>query len=271
MDVLEPRQKRNIDDTLTHLFSVLSYHGHQPVLVGSSSLASNRYISDYDLLISVPIVPAPAAAFKGFESILQELYLKHRVYPVEFKLQTRAGIKVRWFPGDRFDYSTFEKYWKDVDFCKIDLVMHTEDNYFAEVSALYLFGERKRTNAEYRMSLEKDIQDFVAQGQYLKALKRYFSIARLLGLKRELVVLTRIFNSPLGALYQKVSQLQALNRLRQAYPRDNVVRKKIEIGLKDLKTTGGLRGLPKTIRDLTGEMNQVAEPIYREFVEGRLD
>jgi len=49
------------------------------------------------------------------------------------------------------------------------------------------------------------------------------------------------------------------------------VRKKIEIGLKDLKTTGGLRGLPKTIRDLTGEMNQVAEPIYREFVEGRLD
>lgn len=270
MNIIEPRAKQHIDQSLLRLFSILSFQGKEPTLVGSASLASNRYISDYDLLLIITTDLTATQAYQEFKSILEELYNRARVYPIEFKLETKTGTKVRWFPGTQFDFTTFEKYWPQVDFCKLDLVAQTEDNYFVEVSCIYLFGKKTRTKYEYQQSLEADRKQFEEEGSYWKALKRVFSINRLLDRKRDLVILTRIFNSPLGETYEKISHLQALDRLRKSYPKDKLLKKKIEVGLRDLKVAGGLKTIPKRIQELYDTLNREVQPIYQQFLEGSL-
>jgi len=270
MDILEPRVKQSIDENLRRLFHILSFQMNEPVLVGSASLQSSRYVSDYDLVVFIRSVPSATEAYTEFQSILQELYLKTRVYPVEFKLQTKQGTKIRWFPGQAIDLPTFEKYWPSVDFCKVDVVAETAGNRFVEVSCVYLFGTKKRTKQDYIVSLEDDRKQLEQEGSYWKALKRVFSINRLQGRKKDVVLLSRIFNSNLGALYQILSYLQALNRLKIAYPGDKLLRKKIEVGLKDLQVKGGIRSIPSHIREIYDTLNKEIEPVYRQFTGERV-
>lgn len=260
MNILEPQDKIALDDSLKSLFNKLKFKRFPIVLKGSSSLKSQRYFSDYDLFSSIKGKYSSKVAFKEFSKILSRLFDTPDVYFTELKLQTKDGNKYKWFPFENFNGADFAKEWDSVDFVKLDCILRS-NNRFIEVSIIYKFSVDKLTKTDYVKELEDDIEGLKKENKYYKILKRLFSIAKLNKNKELLLKLNSVFNSNLGALYQKISNLEAI-KLLLTYYKDDITKKKAEINLKDIKEDSDLSQLNKNISKNSKILNKSAKEIY---------
>jgi len=262
MDIVEPRARRDFDDGLKSLIKLLKFKNYRVELRGSASLTSQRYYSDYDLYTDITDAVSAPTAFKEFSRILRRVLDRPDVYFIELKLQTPDGHKVRWYPGERFEEKRFGARWEHVDYVKLDVIAFIK-NRFVEVSCIYGFFNAPLTTAEYIEKLQEDITELKKENRYYKILKRLFNIYKAKDNKKNLLTLNRVFNSHLGELYQRASNLEAIETVRESYPDDETA-KRIAVNLADLKEPAGVAINP-LIGKYMAQINKEAKVIYNKL------
>ena len=225
-------EKRRYNNNLLNVISLIRYDNYKIELLGSASLQSQKYYSDYDLF-SVIKKDDTETAFNKFNKILENIKENPYLYFIELKIQTKNNEKYKINPKQKLTYNNFEKYFKDVDFVKIDLVNYDE-NTFMEVSIIYKIDDKEIEEQEYKKSLTDDIKDLITEKKYYKALKRFLNIFRLENKTKKVVELTNFFNSNVGLLYRIKSNLEAIDLVKEYY-KDKTTKKRIELNLKHIK------------------------------------
>ena len=169
MDILEPKQKKEFDNALKVIIKQLQFFKNPIELKGSSSLKSQNYFSDYDFFCAVPYKPT----LRFINTIRTKLNALPYVYPIEVKIETKDGKKLRYYKKD-----PITSFPRNVKLIKVDLVVNV-NLIFTEVSCIYLFTEDKLTSEEYITELENEIETLKSEGKFYKVLKRLFSIYRI--------------------------------------------------------------------------------------------
>ena len=243
--ILEARAPLHFKEELKRLIKLLTPPGapKRLQLKGSAGLTSQQYPSDFDLFSDLSEADYSPDKFVAFLKTLLAAVDQHPdCWFVELKVQTKSGKKVRLHPGDKLAALAAEvkKLWPQLDIIKIDLIARIEGQ-FSEVSCIYKFSppseaEAADPTAAYRRSLEDDIKELSAEKRWYKVLKRQFNLTktdppsaeRSARLKR----LTKVFNGPLGELYQTLSRLEAIETVVGLYP-DTA--DKARLAIKDMR------------------------------------
>jgi hypothetical protein len=260
MDLLEERSKGELDDKVKKVLGFLKYKKYPLVLKGSSSLKSQRYYGDYDLMTIIPVNQTAEEAYRQFTRILSRALSEDDVYFIELKLQTQDGKKVRFHPKQTFALKQLQNVWSDIDFVKIDFIVRASSR-FVELSVIYKFSKDTPTTTEYLQMLRDDIEQLVREKEWYKALKREFSIAKIQNERNKMKRLTAVFNSDLGALYQKISNLEAIQLVLENYD-DPLTEKKALLNLQDLKLSIPLTQINATALADRKRLNATAKPLY---------
>ena len=220
-------QKKNIIYELNRIIPYLNFKKSKIKLVGSASLQSQFYSSDFDLSCQVKRCYKPVTICKEFMQIVDNSMKLDDVYFVELKIQSDEK-KIKYTDPNNFRSKDF----KQIDFVKIDYVVRI-DNVFKEMSVMYDFNDTNKVKSDIISNIRRDIRELAESGQYYKVLKRLFSIHKINKDKSELVLLTIFFNGPVGRLYNVNSNLKAISLLLTRYD-DPVTLKKVAINLKDI-------------------------------------
>ena len=240
--VLEERAPLHFKDEIKLLMKLLTPPGapkrRRPTvtLKGSAGLSSQRYPSDFDFFCEIDPDSGPDQFIAFLKTLLAAIDKHPDCWFVELKVQSIAGRKVRMHPGDKFAElaTTIKKIWKNLDIIKIDLIARIEGQ-FSEVSSIYKFAPAEATEA-YRRSLEDDIRELSAEKRWYKVLKRQFNLTKTGPESTErsarLVELSKVFNGPLGGLYQTLSRLEAIEVVVGLYPD---AADKARLAIKDMR------------------------------------
>jgi hypothetical protein len=263
MDILEEKQKGELDNKIKILFKKLKFFSEPIELKGSSVLKSQKFFSDYDLFSDIKKKYEPKKTYNKFKKIFNDVLKDEDNYFIEFKIQTKDGKKIKWFSLEEFNYDEFEKVYDDIDFCKIDLITRIENKFF-EVSCIYKFSYEKLTKEKYIKNLKEDINELEKEKKYYKILKRKFNIYKVKDDKKKLLELSQIFNSPLGEKYQLLSNLEAMKKLLDITNDDKTI-KKIIINLKDQRLEPNVKKIDEKIKMLNDEINTEAKNINKNF------
>lgn len=241
-------EKRRYDDNLLNIISSIRYDKYPVMLIGSGSLQSQKYYSDYDIDNYIKKEDVKIA-YEKFKQILQNIKDNNSLYFIELKLQTLDNQKYKIKPNQQLTLKEFSKYYKNIDYVKIDLVNFSE-NTFMEVSINYKINlDTERTTEEYIKGLQESIKELIDDKMYYKALKRYYNIFRAENKEKEQVELTKFFNSDIGIYYRLKSNLEAINLVKEHYDND-LVNKRIDENLKAInKYNLSLDKLNKYIND----------------------
>lgn len=258
MDILEQKQPLHYKEDVKRIIKLLTYKKHKLELKGSSGLASQRFFSDYDLF-SLIQKPDAKDFYHFLDMLLKKIEESDDQWFIELKLQTKGKRpqKIRVFPHQTLKESDVEKVWDKLDFAKVDLIARIE-NRFTEVSVIYSFTPEPPTQEEYIKSLKKDITELKKEKKWYKILKRKFNIAKAEGNKKELLRLSKVFNGELGQEYQLISNLEAMEKVLDAYQEMDVIQKVI-VNLKDLHLPEDISSIGDWMKDRSKKLNDSAK------------
>lgn len=270
MDVLEERPISKLDDDIKKIVKIVKYKKFPLLLRGSAGLASQKYFSDYDFFTLIKDKEKPM--FDEFKRIFMDIDKDEEHYFMEFKIQTKNEEKLRWYKLEDFNEKEFKKVFKNISFCKIDIIVRS-DNKFMELSVIYQLINKDLTYEEMREqhinAIRDDIKDLEKEGRFYKILKRKFILYSMLKdtyqeYNKYLVELSDIFNSELGMKYQRMSNLQAMLMLLEK-TNDKETIKKIIINLKDIHEKPDVSQIEKNIDTLSKEINTKSKSINEKF------
>lgn len=265
MNILQKKSLDEINSDIYKLINTIKIKDNKIILLGSSSLKSQQYFSDYDFYSSIKDKPNTDEAYKIFSDILDKIKNYNNCYFIELKLQKKNGNKKKFNKIDDFNKKDFDKFYKDIDIIKIDLIFFT-DYEFIEVSIIYNFNTDITDKEEYIKNINKDITELKDEGNYYKVLKRLFSIYKLNNDRPKLLYLSKIFNSILGKQYKKISNLNTLLLLLNHYKDDDTL-KKVEINLKAIKEPTSTKDIKKNQDKYYNKLNEEAKYYYDELTK----
>lgn len=141
---------------------------------------------------------------------------------------------------------------------KLDCIALVQRSRYTDFSVIYEFRNKDKVlnpvPIDPNTSLAEDVEAYKARGNYFKALKRMFALAKFKDDEKEMDRLTTIFNSDLGRLYQIVSDIKTLiDAIDYGAPTSNI---KYEIDqfksrLANVwETQPYLKAEPEIVRDL---------------------
>ena len=260
MDVLALKPK--IDQDIYYILKLLQI-GNNPIkLMGSANIASQKYFSDYDLFSPINKMSS-SKMFKHIYDIFYNSLHFYNLYFIELKIQLKDGEKFKIYNIDDLNEKEFNKIYNDIDFIKFDFVFRIH-NKFTEISIIYGLGKKKsdeENKKEAIKSITDDMNDLYNEGNYYKFLKRKFALLKLkenIKDKSELVHLSKLFNSEIGALYAHNSNLKALELLAKNYNDTDTI-KKIKLNLKDIKENIPIKDISKKIKQYDNIINEKAK------------
>lgn len=260
MEVLEKKPASLYNDELKRIMKLLQYKNNKLELKGSSSFTSQRYYSDYDLFCSL-VNSDKDELFVFLEQLIDKINESNDLYFIELKLQT-TGVtpkKIRIFPPKELNKSVYDKVFDSLDFIKLDLIARI-NNRFIEVSVIYGLKQTTQSKEAYIKSLEDEIKELAKEKKYYKILKRKFNIARANGDNKELLRLSKIFNSELGNEYSEISNLSSIQTLLEHYQTDDVY-KKVIVNLKDLHLPVGIQNIDEYVKIRSKHFNNEAKEL----------
>lgn len=256
MDILskEPTQK------LLKYIHALQWGTNAIDIIGSSSLAANRYKTDFDFTSDIK----KSTRSQPYDKIMRILKKATRLpgmYFIELKIQMKDGKKIKYQSMDSIKPEDFDDLSK-IEFIKLDFVAFIERRWH-EVSVNYFFDTTAKQSSEYIRELKQEYDELVADKQLYKALKRRFSILKLQGKKAKLVELMKFFNSESGAKYAEAAQLGAIQRLLEKDMTPDVLRK-VEtqlsvLDVKDIDQQNVMSKINQRVREINEEINEAAK------------
>jgi hypothetical protein len=270
MNITDKKPKYTYDDLVKFIITHFQIGRNPLELVGSSSLQSQKYPSDFDLITSVSNKTNSETFFNNINSWTEIIDENPNLYFIELKIQTKKGEKFRYFNYDLpINYSDFKTKYKNVasrkagpvpspsggelDFIKLDLIAYI-DNIFKDVSIIYSFGEPPTTIQKLK-KLNEDMEQFKKENNWFKVLKRLFVYYSIKDNKRITLYLNEIFNSKLGELYAIINNIKTIEILMEYYDSPDI-ETKVLLNLKEI-------GLYKD-RDNLGKIKQDYEEILNK-------
>ena len=209
----------SIDQQMILLFNMMSVSGKYR-LVGSANISNLMYNSDYDLNEF-----ESNKSFKSIYQIFKNKFIQAKkdklTYITDFKCGEIHGEPLRW------DYDDIIKGFKQIETYKISFedaiktkglikldVISIVSGKFLEFSEIYYL---KINNVKYyenidKVSIKRELKQAVIEeeklGNYMKCLKRIFSIAILDNNKKIVDQLIEYFNGPVGFINKQLSDLK---------------------------------------------------------------
>ena len=137
---------------------------------------------------------------------------------MEAKVGVKDGEKLRWtvreILANQKDGMTLEEAFASPGITKVDVIGLLGGNRFSEFSVIYEFhvggkvlGE---TIEDVEKSLKESYDEYLAEGDSMKALKRKFALAKYKDDKKEIRRITPLLNSDLGRLYLLITDMSVL-------------------------------------------------------------
>ena len=268
-------QRRFIPQSIYNLIKLLKYDSNPVMLLGTAGLASQQYYSDFDLFTQIENKQSADQVYNKMMDIIKKMDMLNDTYFIEFKIQQKDGEKLKYNTIDEFDKSEFSKYFKNVDFIKLDYVIRI-GNKFIELSIIYSFNKdiEKLSDDEkdnnFIQSVVDDVDKQRKEGNSFKALKRVFAIYNNKNMKDKLenteryIFLSKFFNSDWGKLYAETANLKAIKLLLENYDDEETLKRAV-LNLKDIKVSPDLQNLDKLIKRNEKKYNKEAEKIFTKL------
>ena len=254
MDILARREP---PQELLKFISKLTWKPNKMMLLGSASLESQKYYADFDLVSY--ITKNRDKPFNTLYKILSKTMKTKGMYFIEGKIQVSDKNKKRFYKLDDLKDEMFDKPFQ---FIKLDYVIKI-NTLFYELSINYTF-ESSSTKEEIIKAIEKEEKELISDGEFYKALKRRFSIAKLKKDKPTMVRLTKLFNSLTGEMYKDVAIMKAIKSAIDTGYKEPLDIKQYAISLKDLGGPTLLKNLPEILEYIETSSFEKMEEINQE-------
>ncbi len=232
---LQKQNLKYLNDNLTKSFNVLSVSGSYK-LIGSSNIRNILYNSDYDINEEIKINDDKyQSLYQHFLRIFHECHSNPTYYILDFKNgNTINDEPIRWTYPDmqkgyiidnNTKYTFVDCLKQEPNIIKIDLCVIV-NNQFTDVTNNYFFHScdteeelkkmKKAQKKDYMKGLQNDIDSYINENKYMKAIKRKFALERIKG-KLDNDLLT-FLNSDYGMLYKAIHDLElVLLMLQQTF------------------------------------------------------
>jgi hypothetical protein len=182
-------------------------------IVGSASIKRSLYYSDYDLFEQVHDQDA-SSIYMHFRGLFNKIQVMDNIIISDFKL---GGM--RWTINEIMkgvnNGVSFENALQSKSIIKIDIISLINGKFY-EISEVYKICIDGKCNMDYKIDdvindITTEYTDKVKTGNFMKALKKMYSIIKLKNLKDpKLDILLDYFNSPIGLLYRNKSELETM-------------------------------------------------------------
>jgi len=260
-------------------------------IVGSAKIKRNLYYSDYDSFSTVK-GKNENIIYNHFMSVFDIIRNSENKIITDFKLGENAkGEPLRWIYEEikrrENNGITFDQSLKQKSMIKMDIVTLLNGR-FIEITEVYNIFIDGESNSDYskeniKHELMHDMKEQIKEGNYMKALKRQYSILNLQNKNkavREKII--DYFNSPIGLLNRSKSDLetmltviespkfdideirnslQMLKEIISAFPVENNLEE-----ISKLKTKAKMKvPIYKQILRLKMYINKHAENMFRRF------
>lgn len=232
MDINQEKNKSTYNEEQKFLIKLFKFGVEDIELKGSSIKQNIKFFSDYDFFTQIKRNYDIEEIYDEFHKILKNILDNDNTYFIEFKLQKNNGDKIRWFYNDTFNFNNFSKDFNNVDYCKIDIILYS-DNRFIDASSIYNFNNKIITNEEYIKNINDDIKELKKENNYFKILKKLYLLYITKNDYNKIEYLQKIFNSELGLIYKNINNIDAIEIIKKYY-NDAKTKKKIEVNLKDI-------------------------------------
>jgi hypothetical protein len=272
------------NNKVSQIGSIMSLESKVNV-VGSASIQRSIYYSDYDLFETIQNKTS-SVILNHFRSVFNIIKSAPNTVISDFKCGSSPnGFPLRW------DYSeihsginngvSFDEAIQQKGIIKLDIISFINGR-FVEITEVYNVKMNGKSNMDYTneevvKSITADYKDEVKKLNFMKALKKMYSISKLINNKDPLLdILVNYFNSPIGLLYRCkadletiltilsynkfelkdiIESLQTLKEQISAFPVNNDIEKISKIKLKaDMKTQ-----LKKQIQNINDFVNRDAK------------
>ena len=264
MDITTKKPSRLVPSFINDLIKSLKIEKNKIDLMGTASLQSQYYYSDFDLYSDISKIKDLSTVYKNLNRIFN---LKdNNVYFKEFKVQLKNGEKEKYFSLPISINKNIKR--DDVDYFKIDYVVFL-DSQFVDVSLIYNLNPLKKSKEEIIELIKSDQKEFYDMGKYFKSLKRYFSILNSQGKKSDMVKLTiGLFNTEYGRQYKICSVLGTVIDIIKQYGRTyKDVGKKLKANLKlfNLPLHMTIKEMNDYIKEHSDIFNKEALTFYKKL------
>jgi hypothetical protein len=188
-------------------------------IVGSAKIKRNIYYSDYDSFETVTN-KTKNIIYNHFKSVFEIIKRTDNTIITDFKLgENSKGEPLRWtyeeMKRKENNGITFEDALKQKSMIKMDIVT-LHDGRFIETSEEYNIFIDGECNSDYskenvRKELTDEMNEMIKEGNYMKSLKRNYSILNLDNKNKAVrEKLIDYFNSPIGLLNRCKSDLETM-------------------------------------------------------------
>jgi hypothetical protein len=228
-------EKRVVSGDIVSVINKLKYKDEPISIQGSAKLAVQKYYSDIDLFSQINEPQSAQKIYAEIRAILKRSCCAKggELYFIELKVQNTDETKTKFNSIKDFTRTAFLRAieGKNLDYIKIDYVLYLA-NTMTELSVIYNFTEPSSVEDPLK-ALTDEVREYESEGNLFKAKKRLFSIYNIQGRTEDMVRLTKLFNSPIGALYQMNSQLKAVKLLLEHHS-DDTTKARAKFVLKEL-------------------------------------
>jgi len=242
-------------------------------IVGSAKIKRSIYYSDYDSFSTIK-GKNENMIYKHFKSVFEIIGNSENTIITDFKIGEFRGKPLRW------DYEaikrrdnngiTFEQALKKKSMIKMDVVTLLNGR-FIEITEVYNIYIDGSSNADYtkeivRKELNDDMLKQIKDGNYMKALKRRYSLLNLDNKNKPTrEKLIDYFNSPIGLLNRSKSDLETMLTVIQSKKLDiDEIRNSLQM-LKEQVSAFPVENNLEEISKLKTKQNMKV-PIYKQIL-----
>lgn len=260
MDILEEKDNLYLTDDVKYLINLFKYKDDKIIFKGSASKKVLKYFGDYDFITNIK-KPDAQIFYNFLYNMLTTININPDLFLIEIKQQTKDD-KIRYRNLDEFDFETFNENYKDTEFIKIDIIFYF-DRRFIESSIIYNFDDKRLSNEELINKMKEDIDEFIKDKNYMKVIKRIFSIERINKNYDVLKMIIRFLNSNVGEESQKLSNLETIQLLKEHYKLDKFNKARVKLNLKEIDCLGSIED---NINELKNYVNDRAESFLNNWL-----
>jgi len=264
--------EKQYNKNITKIAKIMSLESKVNI-VGSAKIKRSIYYSDYDSFSTIK-GKNENMIYNHFKSVFEIIKNSENTIITDFKMGEFRGKPLRW------DYEaikrrenngiTFEQALKQKSMIKMDVVTLLNGRFIeiTEVYNIYIDGE---SNFDYskenvRKELTDDMLKQIKDGNYMKALKRNYSLLNLDNKNKALrEKLIDYFNSPIGLLNRSKSDLETMLTVIQSPKFDiDEIRNSLQL-LKEQISAFPVENNLEEISKLKTKQNMKV-PIYKQIL-----
>ena len=199
-------------------------------VVGSSKIKRNLYYSDIDSFETVKGKNVNTI-YNHFKSLFEIINDSENTVISDFKLGMLKGEPLRWtyehIKNKNNNGVSFEDALRQKGMIKLDIITLLNGRFIeiSEVYNIYLDGSSNYNESKESIieSITTEMNDHFRDGNYMKVLKRFYSLKKLEDENKNKYMLNNLvdyFNSPIGLLYRCKSDLETLLIVIDSYKFD---------------------------------------------------